>query len=319
MARSAEQQQITSNQQNVKKTSILFLLFFSLCCRAQDWQTLPLYAERPIPNSLRAENREKTAVNDWGVAFTTETSEPELLYFATVKPGSMAVVICPGGGYSGTATDHEGIQVARAFQQAGIAAFVLKYRLPDERYCVDKSLAPLQDAQQALRLVRRNAAAWQLRPDKIGIMGFSAGGHLAATAATHFNFNADATNKDSTSARPDFAILIYPVVSFSDSLCHEGSRARLLGASPSQEQLRFFSNELQVDAQAPPAFLLHTQDDFVKAENSLAYYQACLRQDVPAELHLFPRGGHGYGLRHPGGAGSWFGLLLTWLDGISKG
>jgi acetyl esterase/lipase len=302
----------------MKPILILSLCLLALGCQAQDWQAIPLYGDRPIPNSLPAENREKTAINDWGVAFTTEISVPELLYFPPQKNSGMAVVICPGGGYSGTATDHEGIQVAKAFQQAGISAFVLKYRIPDERYCVDKSLAPLQDAQQALRLIRQQAGTWQIRPDKIGILGFSAGGHLAATAATHFNFKADAIQEDSTSARPDFAILIYPVVSFTDSLGHGGSRARLLGEAPSRDQIRFFSNELQVDQQAPPAFLLHTQDDFVKVGNSLAYYQACLAKGVPAEMHLFPRGGHGYGLRHPAGEGSWFGLLLNWLEGISK-
>lgn len=290
-----------------------FLQFFPNYTFSQEPLEMPLYGSQSIPNSIPGENREKTEINEWKVSFTTETSVPTLTLYAPEAPNGIAVVICPGGGYFGTAGDHEGKQVAEALRALGVTAFVLKYRIPDDRYCIDKSLAPLQDAQQAIRLVRKNAAEWKINPEKIGIMGFSAGGHLAASTATHFSFQADKTNADITSTRPDFAILIYPVISLTDSLGHEGSRVRLLGAKPSAEQICFFSNELQVTPQTPPVFLLHTQDDFVKVENSLQYFEACLRNGVSAEMHIFPKGGHGYGLKYPQGEGSWVGLLEEWL------
>ncbi|MBK9014509.1 MAG: alpha/beta hydrolase [Saprospiraceae bacterium] len=220
------------------------------------------------------------------------------------------------GGYSGTATDHEGTQVAKALTEAGITAFVLKYRIPSDRYCVDKSLAPLQDAQQAIRLVRLRAAEWQLNPNKIGIMGFSAGGHLAATAATHFEQNADPTCTDLTSVRPDFVALIYPVVSFRDGIGHDGSRENLLGKSPTLQQTAHFSNELRVTPQSPPAFLVHAQDDWVKIENSLLFYEACLRNGVPVEAHFWVKGGHGFGMVNPVTKVSWVPWLVAWMNGI---
>lgn len=297
-------------------------LFFFLCVlsmpviHAQTPSELPLYPGS-IPNAKPADNLEKTAVNEWGVLFTTGTSVPTITPYLPENPDGAAVIIFPGGGYVGTAGDHEGKQVAEALHARGIAAFVVKYRIPDDRYCVDKSLAPLQDAQQAIRLVRKNAANWNILPDKIGILGFSAGGHLAATAATHVNFKADPTEKDTTSVRPDFVALIYAVVSFSDTLGHAGSRTALLGEHPSGDQIRFFSNELQVTRQSPPAFLLHAGDDSgVKVENSLAYYRACLDKGVPAEMHLYARGGHGFGLNNPTTEDKWLDRLVNWINGL---
>ncbi len=280
---------------------------------AQTPSEIPLYSGA-IPNSIPAENLEKTEVNQWGVQFTTGTSIPTITPYLPEKPNGTAVIVFPGGGYSGTAGDHEGRQVAEALKACGITAFVVKYRIPDDRYCVDKSMAPLQDAQQAIRTVRKNAVKWKVLPDKIGIIGFSAGGHLAATAATHFNFKADPGEKDTTSVRPDFAALIYPVISFSDPIGHTGSRAALLGEHPDEEQILFFSNELQVTKQSPPAFLVHAGDDGgVQVENSLAYYQACLRNGVPAEMHLYARGGHGFGLHNPTTEDKWLERMVNWL------
>ncbi len=293
----------------------LFFLTFSCSAFSQTPLEIPLYGDQPIPNSKPAENLEKTEINEWGVSFTTETSEPTLRIFLPETPNGSAVVICPGGAYIGTAGSHEGDEVAMALSGFGIAAFVLKYRLPDDRYCLDKSLAPLQDAQQAMRLVRNRAAEWKISPEKIGIMGFSAGGHLAAATATHFDFRADASSKDFTSTRPDFVALIYPVISFSDSLTHIFSRQRLLGEHPSEEQIRFFSNELQVTAQSPPAFLIHMQDDdAVPVENAIAYYQACLRNKVKAEMHLYPEGGHGFGLYSED---AYFQSFVFWLETLN--
>lgn len=267
-----------------------------------------------IPNSKPAENLEKTEVNQWGISFTTATSIPTITPYLPDQPNGKAVVICPGGGYFGTAGDHEGKQVAEALNAAGITAFVLKYRIPEERYCIDKSVAPLQDAQQAIRFVRKNAAAWNIRPDQIGILGFSAGGHLAATAATHFTASADPSERDTTSVRPDFAVLIYPVISFSDSIGHLGSRTALLGEHPGKEQIRLFSNELQVTPQTPPTFLVHAEDDtVVPVGNSTAFYRACLQNRVPVEMHLYPKGGHGFGLNNPTAVEQWIDRLTGWI------
>jgi acetyl esterase/lipase len=284
--------------------------------KAQSTETMNLYPAA-IPNAKQAENREKTEKNAGGIPFTTETSIPTLTRYSPAEPNGTAVVICPGGGYMGTACDHEGQQVAEALNEFGITAFVLKYRLPDDRTCTEKSWVPLQDAQQAIRIVRTHAAEWNVNPHKIGIMGFSAGGHLASTAATHFQRNADAGNKDTTSVRPDFVALIYPVISFSDKLTHGGSRDRLLGPHPDAAQIQLFSNELQVTHASPPAFLVHAGDDeVVPVGNSIAYYEACLRNRVPAEMHLYPAGGHGFGLRNPKVKDEWLERMVLWMGGL---
>jgi acetyl esterase/lipase len=248
------------------------------------------------------------------VLFTTETSIPTLTVYTPSIPNGQAIIVCPGGGYWGTAGDHEGIQVAEALNQKGVSAFVLKYRLPDERTCIDPSLAPLQDAQQALRFVRKNAQKWHLDPQKIGILGFSAGGHLAATAATHFTFKADPLCTDTTSVRPDFVVLAYPVISFRDPLCHQGSREKLLGNHPTPSQIDFFSGEKRVTADTPPAFLVHAQDDgAVSVENSIEFYLSCTHNGVPAEMHLYPKGGHGFGLHNPTTDDLWLDRVFNWL------
>ena len=164
-----------------------------------------------------------------------KVSNPTLTIFKPVKPNGKAVIICPGGGYLYFTFDKEGKKVAEEMNRWGITAFVLKYRLPDDTTNIDKSLAPLQDAQQAIRLVRTNAKEWGVNKNQIGIMGFSAGGHVASTAATHFNFIADASEKDTTSVRPDFAILIYPVISFDSTIAHKGSRNNLVGAKATRK------------------------------------------------------------------------------------
>ena len=243
---------------------------------------------------------------------------PTLTKFVPVKPNGVSVIICPGGGYGRLAIDHEGVEVAKAFNQVGVTAFVLKYRLPTDSIMVDKTTGPLQDAQQAIRSIRKQAVAWGLNPAKIGIMGFSAGGHLAATAATHFNMMADATTKDTTSVRPDFSILIYPVISFDDSITHKGSKTNLLGKNPTAEKAKLFSNELQVTKNSPPAFLVHAGDDAtVPVENSIRYYQACIKSKVPAEMHIYPKGGHGFGLHNKTTSDKWFDRLINWLNNNS--
>jgi acetyl esterase/lipase len=227
------------------------------------------------------------------------------------------VIICPGGGYGILAWEKEGTKVAELFNSWGITAFVLKYRLPDDTTMIDKSIAPLQDAQQAIRLVRSNAAKWNINPRSIGIMGFSAGGHLASTAATHFSYYADPTTTDTTSVRPDFAILLYPVVSFDQAITHKGSKNNLLGPNPTAEKVALYSNELQVTASTPPSFLVHAGDDgAVPVENSVRYYLACIKNKVPVEMHLYPKGGHGFGLNNSTTTDIWMDRMHNWLNNL---
>lgn len=223
------------------------------------------------------------------------------------------VVICPGGGYAGIAIKHEGADVARWLNSKGVAAVVLKYRMPSDLIMEDRSIGPLQDVQEAVRYVRRNAKELNVNPSKIGVMGFSAGGHLAASAATHY---ADAVYaSDSISARPDFSILIYPVISMDSSITHMGSRENLIGQHPSAQQVVRFSNELQVNSKTPPAFIVHSMDDkTVDVDNSIRYAKALNSQGVHCELHLYQKGGHGYGLgRSEGSESFWHEPCEHWL------
>jgi len=220
------------------------------------------------------------------------------------KATGTAVVICPGGGYGCCVVDKEGHDIARWLKSIGVAGIVLKYRLPRPQGHVYGHKVPLMDAQRAIRTVRHRAAKWNIKPDRIGIMGFSAGGHLASTAGTHFDGDRKSTNAkdpiDRQSCRPDFMILIYPVVSLSDAVGHSGSRRNLLGDKPDPKLVKYYSNELQVTAKTPPTFLISTSDDFVKPENSVNFYLALRKAKVPAEIHVYDRGGHGYGLRKTG-------------------
>jgi acetyl esterase/lipase len=275
----------------------------------------PLYTGT-IPNSIASELKETTVTLPNGGIRVSNVVQPTLQVFrpARDKANGTAVIICPGGGYVRLSMDHEGTDVAKRLAELGVTAFVLKYRLPNDQTQVDKTTAPLQDAQQALRLVRQKAAEYGVNPARVGLMGFSAGGHLAATAGTHFAAPAGDT-KDNTSVRPDFLVLLYPVVSFTDSLAHGGSRKSLLGDAPTAEQIRQYSNEQQVTAQTPPTFLVHAQDDkTVPVLNSVRFYEACVQRGVPAEMHLYPRGGHGFGLNNKTTKDQWFDRLQNWLD-----
>ena len=247
-------------------------------------------------------------------------SEPTLnVYLPDEKIATgAAVVICPGGGYGMESYRMEGTNIAETFQKNGIAAFILKYRLPSDSIMTDKSVGPLQDAQQAIKTVRQRAAEWKINPAKIGIMGFSAGGHLASTAGTHFE-KSYIPNDENVSLRPDFLILVYPVISMKDGLTHGGSRKNLLGASPTDEQTTLFSNEMQVKANTPPAWITHTGDDtVVPVENSIRFYQELIRNKVPAEMHLYPAGNHGFVLKLP--CDQWMQPLFDWMQksGITK-
>ena len=296
----------------MKKTSLIITaMFTSIVLLAQT--EMPLY-NGSVPNSKLAPNKESSLTRD-NVTRISKVSIPTLSIYKPANANGMSVIICPGGGYGILAFDKEGTRVAEEMNKWGITAFVLKYRLPDDTTNIDRSLAPLMDAQQAIRLVRSKATEWGLKKDKIGIMGFSAGGHVASTAATHFATNADATNKDTISVRPDFAILIYPVISFDSTITHKGSRNNLVGAKAATEKINHFSNELQVNAKTPPSFLVHAGDDgAVPVENSIRYYQACIQYKVPAEMHLYPKGGHGFGMYNKTTTDNWMERLQNWLN-----
>lgn len=229
-----------------------------------------------------------------------------------------AVVVCPGGGYGGLAYDWEGTDFAGWLNGHGIAAIILTYRLPaDGDVAHEKWRVPLLDAQRAIRLTRAHAADWGINPAKVGIMGFSAGGHLASTAGTHFDAGSQESSDpvDHFSSRPDFMILVYPVISMMKEATHGGSRRNLLGENPSDELVHHYSNELQVTAETPPTFLVHAGDDgAVPVANSLLFYKALLAQHVSAELHLYPKGGHGFSFgRSKGRLQDWTQLCARWM------
>lgn len=242
-----------------------------------------------------------------GAIGTEDADKPTLTIWPA--PSELAngcgVVVCPGGGYGGLAVDHEGKQIAEWFNSFGVTAVMLKYRLAP-RY---KHPSPMLDVQRAIRTVRSRAAELMIRPDRVGVMGFSAGGHLASTAATKFDSgNKDAPDAvDRVSCRPDFAILCYPVITMTDPFTHKGSRNNLLGKEPDEKLVKLMSNETQVTANTPPTFLFHTTEDVaVPPENSIMFYTALRQAKVPCELHIYEKGRHGVGLaqRDP--------VLATW-------
>lgn len=292
------------------KHLLLFFLVASNWCMAQ--QVISLYPGG-IPNAKDVPDAEENRPHELVDSLASKVSVPTLTLFLPPKDKATgaAVIICPGGGYQSLLTKREGSDIARAFNQLGVAAFVLKYRLPSDRTMVDKSIGPLQDAQQAIKRVRESSVDWGLDASKVGIMGFSAGGHLAATAGTQFG-HAVVDNQEGTSLRPDFMILIYPVISFTDSIGHLGSRGFLIGESPDKEKIRQFSNEFQVTKETPPAFITHADDDtVVPVANSVVFYEALRKNGVSAALHIYGRGEHGF-LQTPAFE-EWFGRCTHWM------
>lgn len=262
---------------------------------------------------------EKIETTDGRVTRATNVVTPDLTVFLPdpAKASGAAVLICPGGGYGTLAFDHEGNAIARWLNDNGIAGIILKYRLPSDRIMTDKTIGPLQDAQEAMRVIRRNAASWKIDPKRVGVIGFSAGGHLASTISTHYDDKVYDVN-DNISARPDFSLLIYPVISMDTSITHRGSRNNLIGIDPTERNVLRFSNEKQITAGTPPAFLVHSSDDgAVPVMNSIGYYMGLQKKKIPAELHIFQKGGHGYGLAPNGGTeASWPALCLRWMKQI---
>jgi acetyl esterase/lipase len=251
-----------------------------------------------------------------GAVGAEDTDKPSLTVYPAPQKSAVqtAVIVCPGGGYGALAKDHEGDQIARWLNSLGIQAFVLQYRIAP-RYHYP---APLLDAQRAIRFVRARAADYRIAPDRIGIWGFSAGGHLASTTGTHFDAgDAHAADPiDRMSSRPDFMILAYPVISFTTPYTHAGSLRNLLGDNPDPKLVASLSNETQVTAQTPPTFLFHTnEDNGVPPENSVLFYLALRKAGVPAEMHIYERGPHGVGLAATDAVlASWAGRLKDWLE-----
>ena len=296
------------------KYKFLFILFNVISPLMFSQTVLPLYADS-IPNSKTAIDEEKSEQTN-GVTTIRNVSQPTLSIFLPTadKANGTAVVICPGGGYRVVTMDMEGTEIAKKFNEIGVAAIVLKYRIPNDAWMVNREIGPLQDAQQAIKTVRDNAAKWNINPQRIGIIGFSAGGHVASTAGTHFD-KVKIANSSNTSLRPDFMILIYPVISFMPGICHRGSLEQLLGKAPSQEKLKEYSNELQVTSTTPPTFLVHASDDGgVSPMNSILFYNSLITKKVPAEIHIYQSGGHGFGLVVKNNKELWMERCKNWME-----
>jgi len=290
------------------KAFLLGAVLCPLALQAQD--TLKLYSGA-IPNS------KPTTLTNFGGGQVRRVTTPVLeIYLPEAGKGNgTAVIVIPGGSYKVLSYSGEGVRTAKEFAKNGIAAFVLKYRLPDDNFMVDKTIGPLQDAQQAVKIVRENAAKWQLDANKVGIAGFSAGGHLASTLATHFQ-KAYIDNANNTNLRPDFCIVVYPVVSMQDGVTHKDSRNNLLGKDASKALIDEYSNELKVTANTPPTYITHTGDDkLVDVDNSIFYYEALRKNNVPTEMHLYPKGGHGFLIGWA--PDRWMPNMLTWLKSIN--
>ncbi len=270
-----------------------------------------------IPGAIDAPNfHEESLSVDKGQPRIIHVTSPELYTFFPAKDNGnrTAVILLPGGGYSRLAIYGSCFEAAQWLNELGITAFVLKYRLPNDTIMVDKAVGPLQDAQEAIRLVRKRANEWNLDPRKIGVMGFSAGGHLAASLATLYDLKTYPA-PDTSSARPDFTLMMYGGISMLEGIGHAGSRKRLLGENPDQAKLNLFSGEMQVTANTPPAFIVHSANDStVPYGSSVAYFNALRKFNIPAELHVYETGGHGYGLNGKGGTESGWPLACAhWL------
>jgi len=272
-------------------------------------QSLPLYGDGEIPNSKPTPDGESAGL----MGSLTKVSRPTLEVFlpAKVKATGASILIFPGGGYVGLTWVSEGPSIAQFFQDHGFAAFVVKYRLPSDVTMVDKSIGPIQDAQQAILTVRQRAKEWNLDPNRIGIIGFSAGGHLASTLGTHF-LKSYVANPNQVSLRPDFMILVYPVISMDSKLTHMGSRVALLGAQPTDEQVKLFSSDLQVTDASPPTLLLHAADDrLVDVDNSIQFFEALRHAKVPVDVTIFDKGQHGFPLIPKD---QWQAIAMHWID-----
>ena len=299
------------------KKVALFLSAFALFAFSFAQPKYSIWENDNIPNYQKSNDEE--IVDKTKITFIRNVQKPEIeVYLPTPRNANgRAVVICPGGGYAGVAYDWEGTDIAKWLNTHGIAGIVLKYRMPGAKSNIVRHISPLVDVQRTMRFTRHHAEAWNINPEKVGIMGFSAGGHLAATLGVHYDKGWEETDDpiDQHSARPDFMILMYPVISMTDSSMHKGSRDNLLGKNFDPELATFFSTEKQVHKNTPPTILIHASDDkVVPVENSLMFYEALLSNKVPVEMHIYPFGGHGFALAlDQGYLSSWTDRCIDWM------
>lgn len=303
----------------MKQILIAVLMISTINSMAQN-TLIPLWPNDRIPNRIESNEKEVQEVN--GIIRISKVQEPSIEVFLPSKSNATgkAMLIFPGGGYHILAYDWEGTDIAKFLNGKGIAGIVVKYRLPTSESLKNKHNVPLIDAQRAIRLVRSRAAEWNINPSEIGIMGFSAGGHLASTLGTRFNEEVYVSidDVDKLSARPDFMALIYPVITFTQSSKHQGSETALIGENPDVALKEYFSNELHVTLDTPPTFLVHASDDKgVPVENSLLFYKALNDKVVSVTVHIYPKGGHGFSLaRKDAHLRGWTERLFEWMESL---
>lgn len=298
--------------------SFILLLTFPFLSIAQT--PIPLYEEGKVPNStpttMLADSfyfRNPSTGTDTMIIIP-RTFMPTLTVFPPRgKSNGVGIIVCPGGAYYKVSDELEGFPTAGKLADAGFTAFVLHYRLPHSDMMVNKEIAPIQDAQSAIRYVREHAKKYNIDPRRLGILGYSAGGHLVSTAGTHFN-HAYIDNPGGTNLRPDFMILSSPVISFADSLTHKLTRKNLIGPDITPEKIFDYSNELQITEQTPPTFIVHAMDDpVVKIDNSLYFAAALEQHHVPVKLFIYATGGHTYGILHDNAAVKWIDECIKWI------
>jgi acetyl esterase/lipase len=299
------------------KFIVIYILFFSFIISAQNI-TLPLWKDN-IPNSTNVEVEES---NTGSHKYVIPKPEMAVYLPSERNTSGQAVLVIPGGGYHAIAYTWEGTDVAKWLNANGIVAAVLKYRLPNDTTSnIVRYKSPLLDASRAIRIIKANAEKWNIDKNNIGVMGFSAGGHIASTLGTHFNQEKNRNDKiDSLSSRPDFMVLMYPVITMSGKSKHKGSTKNLLGENPSEELLDYYSNEKHVASDTPPTFLVHSSDDrSVPVKNSLLFYEALIKNNVSAEMHIYKKGGHGFSLANKKGyLSSWKNRCLDWLNNLNE-
>lgn len=301
-------------------TVVLLILILPMAVMAQD-TIIPLWPKDKIPNRIESGEKEVHTQGE-DLLRISKVQEPTIEVYLPAKKNAngQAMLIFPGGGYQILAYDWEGTDIAKFLNGKGIAGIVVKYRLPSSESQKDKHLVPLIDAQRAMRMLRSKAKDFNIDANKIGILGFSAGGHLASTLGTHFNEKVyDPIDEiDQQSARPDFMALGYAVISFKQMFAHQGSKKKLSGDKAEPSIIEYFSNEEQVTEETPPTFLFHAADDAgVPVENSLAFFKACKDKGVPATMHIYPTGGHGFSLardnKHLRG---WTERMFEWMESL---
>jgi len=289
-------------------TLIFCILLISLC-QAQD-QVIPLYPYG-IPNSKKVPPDYIEQTDSSGLISNVSVPTMQAYFPEKDKANGTAVIIFAGGGYFVLAPK-KCVELANAFNALGVAAFVVKYRLPSDKIMKDKTIGPLQDAQTAIKIVRKRAGEWNINPLKIGMMGLSAGGHLVSTAGTQLN-RVVIENNENISLRPDFMILLYPVIIYDPYIFR--TRENLIGKTPSRQALNLYSTNRHVSAKTPPTYLVHAaDDDVIPVKNSMSFYEAMLKAGVPGELHILQSGGHGFGISDSENKSNWFPSCLNWMQ-----